>query len=423
MITPAYAPTATERVLPRMALDFTTGVLDSRVTIARALNTATRVNSSGFIELVNADLPRFDYDPVTLAAKGLLIEEQRVNLQTYSDQFDNPAWVKTGVTISANSIISPDGTSNADSIIENALSGQHQIYQSRTLTAAPYTWTVYAKQGEGSKRWLNLYPQGSGVNAAAIFDLTLGTVTFFGLGQYLSSSITNAGNGWYRCSISFTGAAVNVFCVAYLSNASNAIGPTYTGNGTSSILLWGAQVEAGAFATSYIPTVASQVTRNADQVTMTGTNFSSWYNSTQGTFTAQIRTDVPTTVNGNQFILSASDNTANNRINIFRSLVGNNLSARLTSGGVSANPGFIGVIPSGSVVTCGIAANIGSNQVISAGGSTLATAATTVSMPTVNQLGIGVSDTLNSSYLNGWIQKLSYYSQRLTNAEMQAFTK
>jgi hypothetical protein len=69
MITPAYSPTATERVLPRMALDFTTGVLDSRVTITRALNTATRVNSSGFVEIVNANLPRFDYDPATLAPR------------------------------------------------------------------------------------------------------------------------------------------------------------------------------------------------------------------------------------------------------------------------------------------------------------------------------------------------------------------
>ena len=89
MITPAYAPTATERVLPRMALDFTTGVLDSRVTVARSLNTATRVNSSGLIEIVNANLPRFDYDPVTLAAKGLLIEELRTNLLVYSEQLIN----------------------------------------------------------------------------------------------------------------------------------------------------------------------------------------------------------------------------------------------------------------------------------------------------------------------------------------------
>ena len=87
MITPAYSPTATERVLPRMALDFTTGVLDPRVTVTRALNTATRVNSSGLVEIVNANLPRFDYDPVTLAPKGLLIEEARTNLFFQSQAF------------------------------------------------------------------------------------------------------------------------------------------------------------------------------------------------------------------------------------------------------------------------------------------------------------------------------------------------
>ena len=71
-------------ITPSFALNFTTGVLDSRVTLTRALNTATRVNSSGVIETVNANLPRFDYDPVTLVPKGLLIEEQRTNLGVYS---------------------------------------------------------------------------------------------------------------------------------------------------------------------------------------------------------------------------------------------------------------------------------------------------------------------------------------------------
>jgi hypothetical protein len=80
MITPAYAPTATERVLPRLALDFTTAVADPRVATARAANTATRFNSSGIIEIVNADLPRFDFSPTALTCQGQLIEEARTNL-------------------------------------------------------------------------------------------------------------------------------------------------------------------------------------------------------------------------------------------------------------------------------------------------------------------------------------------------------
>lgn len=85
MITPSFALTATECVLPRLALDFTTAILDSRVIVTRLDNTATRINSSGAIEIVNANLPRFDYDPVTLICKGLLIEESRKNLLLNTD--------------------------------------------------------------------------------------------------------------------------------------------------------------------------------------------------------------------------------------------------------------------------------------------------------------------------------------------------
>ena len=80
MITPSFALTATERVLPRMALDFTTATLDPRVTFTRTGDTATVTNSSGVITAINANLPRFDFDPTTLVCKGLLIEEARTNL-------------------------------------------------------------------------------------------------------------------------------------------------------------------------------------------------------------------------------------------------------------------------------------------------------------------------------------------------------
>ena len=133
MITPSYATTATERVLPRMALDFTTGVLDPRVTVTRALNTATRVNSSGYVEIVNANLPRFDYDPVTLTPKGLLIEEARTNLLTYSEQFDNAAWGKQGSSVSQNVQTSPDGSVDADKLIEDATTGEHRL----TIPSSP----------------------------------------------------------------------------------------------------------------------------------------------------------------------------------------------------------------------------------------------------------------------------------------------
>ena len=157
MITPAYSPTATERVLPRMALDFTTGILDPRVTVARALNTATRVNSSGFIETVNANLPRFDYDRSTLAPKGLLIETTRANLVLQSADVSQAAWAKVGTgvalapVVTPNAGISPDGTNNAvrvqfDCTNASSLSNRSRIQQSVTLvTSTTYSKGVWVK--------------------------------------------------------------------------------------------------------------------------------------------------------------------------------------------------------------------------------------------------------------------------------------
>ena len=197
MITPSFSPTATERVLPRMALDFTTASLDSRVTFTRAGNTATVTNSSGVIAAINANLPRFDYDPTTLVCKGLLIEESRTNL-----------------------------------LLNSLLNGTSLATQLVTTTAAAHTLTFYVT----------------------------GQIVLTG-----TSSATVVGTGAYptRTTLTFT-ASVGVL--------------TLTVTGTVQY----AQLEIGAFATSFIPTAGSQVTRTADTATMTGTNFTSWYNFSEG---------------------------------------------------------------------------------------------------------------------------------------------
>jgi hypothetical protein len=156
MLTPAYALTATERVLPRMALDFTTGVLDPRVTVARLLDTATRVNSSGLIEIVNANLPRFDYDPVTLAAKGLLIEESRANKLLQSNFA--ASWSSTGSpTVTLNAAVSPDGTTNATQITSSPGGVFRAVFQDVATTAAAHTFSIYLKSATGTNQTMRIW--------------------------------------------------------------------------------------------------------------------------------------------------------------------------------------------------------------------------------------------------------------------------
>jgi len=331
MITPSFSLTATERVLPSLALDFTTGALDPRVTVTRALNTATRVNSSGLIEAVNADLPRFDYDPVTLQPKGLLIEEQRINALAYSEELGNAVWTKSNASIVDNSTTSPSGLTNADTLVENTATSTHSIQSTASVVGTPVVCSFYAKKKERSKVGFG----GAGFNAQgfqAVWDLDSGTV-FTNIGG--RASIQALANGWYRCSVAFTPSNASGSLILLCDDTGSN---TYTGDGTSGLFLWGVQTEAGAFLTSYIPTTTTSLTRNADVVTMTGTNFSSWYNVGAGTW--YIQTDARsggTILTAGTFTLTADATTLKKYANSYSTnqsasslVIGNGTAAKLS---------------------------------------------------------------------------------------------
>jgi hypothetical protein len=227
-------------VLPRLTLNFTTASLDSRITFTRTGNTATVTNSSGLIAGSNADLPRFDYDPITLVCKGLLIEQQSTNLLTYSEQFNDASWVKLNTTIAANSIISPDGTTNADTMVETIASGFHRVSQSFTLSVTgSFTSSIFAKQGE--RIWLAIQNNFGANNTTQLYNLSTGALgSQSGAGG--TATITNVGNGWYRCTLTTVTSTLGAgACNIYVSSGDNL--NTYTGDGYSGIYIWGAQLE------------------------------------------------------------------------------------------------------------------------------------------------------------------------------------
>jgi hypothetical protein len=216
--------------------------------------------------------PRFDAFPVTCLPRGLLLEGARTNLLTYSDQFSNAAWLKFGASVSADATISPDGTTNADKLVENSANAEHGTYQS-IITSGTTVFSVFLKKGERS------FAQIRKDTHFAVFDLQNGVVTQQSGG---TGVIQNQGNGWYRCSIISTQAGDAVIKTSNVGTGLTA-SYAYLGDGTSGIFIWGAQVETGNFASSYIPTGASTATRNADSAIMTGNNFSSWYTLQSGT--------------------------------------------------------------------------------------------------------------------------------------------
>lgn len=353
--------------------------------------------------------PRFDYDPITLAPKGLLIEEQRTNLLTYSEQFDNAIWTKDGVTVVSNTTIAPDGTQTADLLVATAVNGVHRIYQGVAQTSGvTYTLVVYAK----AAGYTNLYVEprnNAGTSTPATFNLSNGTVS-----GGVNASIVYVGNGWYRCACGVTanatGSGTQIFNVSTSSS--------YTGDGYSGIYIWGAQFEAGAFATSYIPTVASQVTRAADTAIMQGANFSNWYNQSAGTMYAEVGYMLGSTYGPvGDYYLAASDGTSSNVL-LMADVSG--LVCQSIANGTQTYNQNVGSRPSSST-TKKQAFAYATNNANQASGGTLGTTDTTVTLPGVNQMTLGKRwDT--AGYLNGHIQRIAYYNRRLANSELQAIT-
>jgi hypothetical protein len=410
MITPSFGITATERVLPRLALDFTTASLDPRVTFTRTGNTATVTNSSGNVVPINADLPRFDYNPITLVCKGLLIEESRTNLMTFSEDFGSVGWVKTASSVSSDSTTSPGGTLTADTLVENTATAFHFIQSPlfTTVSGTAYTQSWFVKAAGRTTFYIS-YVSGAGF-AAGTVQCNLDTKTITAVTGAATGTLTEVGNGWFRVTLTQT---------ATSSVATNKIQlvlqlASYTGDGVSGMHLWGAQVEAGAFATSYIPNLASgTTTRNADVATMTGTNFSDWYNAGSGGVVARA---LPSTVSGTRPALQFDDATANEVI----ALQGNTTNPELVivDGGSPQAQIDAGTIAANTAYNLGAAWNTDNCAAAVNGNATVTD--NTATIPTVTQARLGSDGT---NYLNGHIQTIRYWPQRIINAEVQAFSK
>lgn len=224
--------------------------------------TATRINSNGLIETVANNIPRINYEN---GCGSWLFEPQRTNLLSYSNAFLFPAWTNNGVTVTSNQTISPDGTLNADLLTGN--SGGFGVVRFSTWTATNKVASCFAKSGSSS---IFKIANVSGVNRYVLFDLSNGTVSEESAGW--NGSIENYGNGWYRCT-----------AISNSETGTFSLGVTAA---SESIYIYGAQLEAG-YATSYIPTTSTTVTRNQDVCNNGGS--AALINSTQGVLYIEVK--------------------------------------------------------------------------------------------------------------------------------------
>jgi hypothetical protein len=406
---------------PSLKLDFANArALDPRITFTRA-STATYVGANGLVKTAGDDEPRFDHDPTTGESLGLLIEESRTNLYPISETYtswnvDNNATKTTdGTTIAGLTAIKL--TSNVDT---NALflEGNNATFASNTT----YTASVYHKVGNVDGFWFEARNFSDGGTPKIYFNSSTETwsATSGGTAPEIWSvkSQKVESNAW-RHSITFyigtdTAGSLRIGALAP-ANSTNVSAGDYG-------YLAAPQIEVGAFATSYIPTNGSTVTRAEDEAVIKGNNFSDIYNETEGSLFAEFNTKV-NTGSISKWAVSLRDPADNNNY-IAINTYGANLNAlQVKSGGSVAADLSV----ASSVVVDEfrkIASSFKLNDFDAADGGTLLTGDTSGAMPTgITQMDIGRGWTGSVQKLEGHIKVLKYYNKRLPNAQLQGLTQ
>jgi len=386
------------------------------LTFTRA-SSATRVNESGLIESVATGVPRIDYTGG--GCGSLLLEPQRTNLITYSESFDNAAWTKTAVSVTANDTISPDGTKNADKIVADSGSSIKLTYQvlSSTNSAAHSAFAFY-KADEYSYAFLRI--GGQSPSPYVIYDLSSQSIV--STANATRTSIEDYGNGWYRVSMTYTtNSTTNAPNVSFLPTSGYTLDsvnqPVYNGDGVSGGYIFGAQVEAGSYPTSYIPTTSgTAVTRVADTSSTTG--LSDVIGQTEDVLYAKIASFTNTSPISS--VINISDGSASNQIamwygtnlNEFKILIrqsGNKLfhTTTLTDAtefikvAVLYKSGGSKVYINGSLIT-----------------SSTSPFAFTNPLSVLDFIGVG----LGNANFNGKLQELQLFPSALTDTELATLT-
>jgi hypothetical protein len=386
------------------------------ITASRA-TTATRVDENGLIVTSSVDIARIDY---STGEAALLVEPQRTNLLLRSEEFDNVYWTKTGGTLNSNVINSPSGTLTADEFLQTASNAN--ITRNVIVSAgATHTFSFFIKKIEGEwvriaifnsaftefvNVWFNISTKQKGIFSKSV------------LSTYVMHNITNFQNDWVRLDVTFAiPIDTNINVNLQLVNADNST----TRLLPASFYLWGAQLEAGAYATSYIPTTSASVTRNADVISKTG--IADLVGQTEGTLFVDFNLSTIGTDNGSGIVeLSPSGGVGgeSNRVIIFKNLSSKQIGFQIRAGGATNIFNSIFSAPPDGQVKAGIAYKSG-DTILSVNGSIVARSETFNFSQTLNFIKLGSYSPSNFS-INDTINQVLLFKTRLSNAELQQLT-
>jgi hypothetical protein len=401
-------------IKPTLNLNFANSrQLGPLVTFTRA-STATRINGDGFLETVPSDAPRFDFDPVTLNCRGLLVEESRTNICLHSNTFSDAVWAKTtggtgvAAVLTANAGISPDGTNNAwrlqcNTGVGGTANDRSHLIQSFTGLANPHASSLFL--------WIK---SNTGLNQNIYFRNATGTGTV---------SVNGVATGVSAASPVVITPTWQLFSVVQptqsLTTDQIQVGCRGTvGDQTCDILIYGGQFEVAAFPLSYIPTAGSQVTRAADIAVISGTNFTNWFRADEGSLVCKF---IQAQQAQTQFGAYISDGSATKYIAIRTGFnAGTSTTFAVLDTATQAAPSLVNqAIGLKNTAAVSYATD---NFLLALNGRVTAPD-TSGSVPSgMNQMRLGSGLIAGSERLNGWLENLTYYPARLTNAELQALT-
>lgn len=390
-------------------------------------SSGTFVGSNGLIQSAGNNIARFDHDPVTLASRGLLIEESRTNLVLQSENHTSATWSKTGGSVSSVANTAPDGSANSNLFSEDSSTGAHRIFQSTAyVSGTVYTISVFLKYA--GRQFIAIQHPVVATNNSAIFDIQNGVVTLTQSG--ITASISQYPNGWYRCSI--TGTSTMTSSQSSLlqgSTSGTALATSYTGLNGPAFYIYGSQVEAGSFPTSYIPTTTASVVRSAEVCSISGAAFTNFYNQLEGTLFAEYdrSTNQGAGVKFTWMVATMYNNTSQSTYSVLQS--SNASDARMTyrNAGTDVYTSNPSLLPSNTIIKASYGYKSG-DFAGARNGSIINTG--TGIIPTVSnfdRIEFGFSNNGNfgapsAQYLNGHIAAIKYFRKRLANAKLQALT-
>jgi hypothetical protein len=360
--------------------------------------------------------PRFDHDPVTGESLGLLVEEQRTNLLLQSEEFGNGIWGPITGTVSSNVETSPASTLTADKLIITNGGPDGQIAQGVTINSgATVTGSVFVKAAGADSISVTLLSNNNTTPyGRATFNTSTGAIV--SAAEALNGA-SNAGasvqalkNGWFRCIVTVTYPAVT----AAGMRLNTFLNGFVNGDGIKGTYIWGAQLEAGAFATSSIPTTTATVTRSADVVSITGANFSSWYRQDEGTSLIDAFTSF-TGATGADFYRFG---TFTNGTKISRSGIGATPQLLVADNGTSQAAPFAGSLQPNVFAKIAVIYKV-DDFAISTNGSLPSGNA----VDTSGSVPQGITTLTFMEGIFGCVRRFTYWPQRLPDTTLQAITQ